>query len=56
MPRTNPRPKPTKGAFGSKSRQKRKADAHAEEEEFLADREKALGRLNIANLKAKTHA
>ncbi len=48
--------KPTQGAFGSKSREKRKADAKAEEEEFLADREKALARLNVANLKGKTHA
>jgi|TARA_R110002050_G_scaffold127944_2_gene249053 hypothetical protein len=56
MPRKNPRRKPTQGAFGSKSREKRKADAKAEEEEFLADREKALARLNVANLKGKTHA
>ena len=54
--RKNPRPKPTPGAFGSKSRQKRKADAKAEEEEFLADREKALLRLNATKQKGKTHA
>ena len=56
MPRKNPRPKPTQGAFGSKSRERRKADAKAEEEEFLADREKSLLRLNAAKLRGKTHA
>ena len=54
--RKNPRPKPTQGAFGSKSRRKRQAEANAEEAEFIADREKSLLRLNAAKLKGKTHA
>jgi len=48
--------KPTQGAFGSKSREIRRAEAEAEEKAFQEDHKKAFARLNIGNLKGKTHA